>query len=163
MGFNRRCSADKTGPHAVSEFTCYELAPTTDFQSFLDKATPANLKCPDNETTATDDGLRFTYSATVESNISPSDHIDIDVGFNATKVFDEKHALTGTMYAKYKEILTEEPTTSPSSMPSLSPTKIPSETPSSPPTTIPSETPTGMPQSNPSIMPTPTPTAAAPN
>lgn len=119
FGFNKRCSA-KTGPHGVSDFTCYELAAHTDFQPFLAKVTPTNLRCG-NGTNTTDEDAMFTYEITVRSEISTDGRIDFSEGFDATKVFNKTLALTGTMYA-FHEKLTEAPTPVPTSVPMRKPT-----------------------------------------
>jgi len=118
MGFNRRCFAN-AGAHGAGEFTCYELANTTDFESFLEEATPASLTCLDEDA---EDGPKFTYQDTSESDISTDGHINTVQGFNATTVLDKNRALTGTMYAKFEEVLTDAPTPSPTRAPTPSPT-----------------------------------------
>jgi len=112
FGFNRRCSA-KTGPHGVSDFTCYELAANTNFQPFLAKVTPTNLRCANT----TDEDAMFTYEITLRSEISTDENIGMHEGFAATKAFNKTLALTGTIYAYYDEKLTEAPTPVPTTKP----------------------------------------------
>ena len=115
MGFTKQCLA--IGPN--SEFTCYGLAESTNFQPFLDEVTASGLNCTDDKYDET--GYpKFSYRVVYEY----TGNIGITVnawGFNSTTELNETLALSGTMFASYKD-WTNQPTTAPTKSPTLSPT-----------------------------------------
>jgi hypothetical protein len=115
MGFTKQCLA--IGPN--SQFTCYGLAESTNFQPFLDEVTASGLNCTDDKYDET--GYpKFSYRVVYEY----TGNIGITVnawGFNSTTELNETLALSGTMFASYKD-WTNQPTTAPTKSPTLSPT-----------------------------------------
>ena len=113
MGFTRRCSTPN------NDFTCYELAESTDFQPFLNEASASGLTCADEEYDET--GYpKFLYHAAYTYTGRTYGQTVLTPGHNGTSEFNETLALTGTMYASYKES-TGQPTASHVESPTSSP------------------------------------------
>lgn len=99
MGFTRRCLAATP----ISNFTCYELNESTNFQPFLAKVGASEMECNGVEYDETG-WPKFTYGTTIEnSGVGESNNINFVLGFNATTEFNETKALSGTMHSRYEE------------------------------------------------------------
>ena len=122
MGFTRKCTANPSGTPAT-EFTCYELAASTDFEPFLAKVESSGLECTDDEDDKT--GYpKFVYLAVdVYTSQRESEtkytFLSITTGFNGTSEFDAVRAAEGTLYSVYEEVKTQPPTAAPTAFPTL--------------------------------------------
>eukprot|EP00956_Cyclotella_meneghiniana_P030070 scaffold74856_cov30-Cyclotella_meneghiniana.AAC.1 len=116
MGWTRYCEASSSN----SNFTCYGLADNTDFSLFLQQAETSRLECNSGKY---DETGYPAYSYSVSMQKQEGNHgiyIINTVGYNDTQEFDENKALTGTMSTTF-EAWTDEPTSSPISIPTYSP------------------------------------------
>lgn len=119
MGFTRKCTANPSGGPAT-EFTCYELAVSTDFEPFLAKAESSGLECTDDKYDET--GYpKFSYRVVYASQNSGGGGDAVSTaGFNSTSEFDAVRADEGALYSVYKEVKTQPPTAAPTPAPSTS-------------------------------------------
>ena len=115
MGWTRYCEASSSN----SNFTCYGLADNTDFSLFLQQAEMSQLECNSGEYDETGYPA-YSYSVSMQKQEGIHGTYINTVGYNDTQEFDENKALTGTMTTTF-ETWTEEPTSSPISIPTHSP------------------------------------------
>jgi hypothetical protein len=120
MGFTRKCTANPSGAPAT-EFTCYELAESTDFGPFLAKAESSGLECTDDKYNET--GYpKFVYKVVYSSQMSATGRDTVSsTGFNGTSEFDAVRADEGTLYSVYKEVKTQPPSAAPTVFPTATP------------------------------------------
>jgi len=119
LGFTRKCTAK---PSSTSEFTCYELAESTDFGGFLTRVNDTGLNCTDNKYNET--GYpQFTYHFIREYRIESFGSTIVSPGFNGTSMFDPTRATNGTMYSIFTE--PNSPTAAPTAPPTKSMNTLP--------------------------------------
>ena len=113
MGFTRKCTANPSGTPAT-EFTCYELAASTDFGPFLANVESSGLECP-GETGYP----KFLYFVVYTSQKEDETiYVNIIIT-NATSEFDAVRAAEASMYSVYEEVKTQPPTAAPTAFPTL--------------------------------------------
>ena len=119
MGFTRKCTANPSGTPAT-EFTCYELAASTDFGSFLAKVGSYGLECTDDEYTGPiypKFEYDVVYTSYIKNETKTTNYTFLTSGFDATSELDVIHAAKGTMYSVYEEVNFQPPAAAPTASP----------------------------------------------
>ena len=119
MGFTRKCTANPSGTPAT-EFTCYELAASTDFGPFLAKVGSSGLECTDDEYTGPiypKFEYDVVYTSYIKNETKTTNYTFLTSGFDATSELDVIHAAKGTMYSVYEEVNFQPPAAAPTASP----------------------------------------------